>query len=78
MAKKKRKKAKKAGKAKASRGKKDTLVVASKVKAYMHSKKMNTSADAIGALSDQVYQLLDSAADRTKANGRKTVKSQDI
>ena len=31
----------------------DTLVVASKVKAYIKSKKMNTSADAIGRPSAQ-------------------------
>jgi hypothetical protein len=70
-----KKKAKKAGGAK---GKKDVLIVASKVKAYMHGKKMNTSADAIGCLSQQVYALLDAAAERSKANGRKTVKAQDI
>jgi histone H3/H4 len=44
----------------------------------MHSKKMNTSADAIASLSEQVYCMLDAAAERTKANGRKTVKPQDI
>jgi len=56
----------------------DTLVVASKVKAYMKSKKMNTSAEAISQLSNQVYMMLDNAMNRTKANGRKTIKSQDI
>jgi hypothetical protein len=56
----------------------DTLVVASKVKAYMKAKKMNTSAEAITQLSDQVYMMLDTAATRTKANNRKTVKGQDI
>ncbi|MBN1513721.1 MAG: hypothetical protein JXB13_17020 [Phycisphaerae bacterium] len=70
-----RKKAKKSG---ATKGKKDVLIVASKVKAYMHGKNMNTSAEAIGCLSQQVYALLDAAAERTKANGRKTVKPQDI
>lgn len=69
---------KKAGQAKSPKPKKDMLVVASKVKAYMHSKKMNTSADAIVSLSNQVYSLLDAACERTKANGRKTLKSQDI
>ena len=65
-------------KKKSKPAKKDVLVVASKVKAYMHAKKMNTSADAIATLSGQVYSMLDAAAERTKANGRKTVKPQDI
>jgi histone H3/H4 len=56
----------------------DTLVVASKVKAYIKGKKMNTSAEAINTLSDQVYTMIDNAATRSKANGRKTVKGQDI
>ncbi|MHC4585876.1 MAG: hypothetical protein ACYS3N_15210 [Planctomycetota bacterium] len=58
--------------------KKDVLVVASKVKAYIKSKKMMTSADAISALSDQVYEILDTAIARTKANRRSTVKPQDL
>ena len=57
---------------------KEVLVVASKVKAYVKSKKMMTSADAVVALSDKVYALLDDAIVRTKANRRSTVKPQDI
>ena len=57
---------------------KDVLIVASKVKAYIKSKKMMTSSDALAALSDKVYCILDSAAARTKANRRSTVKAQDI
>ena len=67
---------KKAAKKKAS--KKEVLVVASKVKGYVKSKKMMTSADAIGALNDKVYALLDDAIARTKANRRSTVKPQDL
>ena len=70
--------AKKKAKKKKAAGKKEVLVVASKVKAYVKSKKMMTSADAIAALSDQVYCLLDSAIKRTKANRRTTVKPQDL
>ena len=58
--------------------KKEVLVVASKVKAYIKSKKMMTSSDAIAALSDNVYAMLDAAAKRTKANRRSTVKPQDL
>jgi hypothetical protein len=71
-----KKKAKKKVAKKASS--KDVLVVASKVKAYVKSKKMMTSSDAIAALSDKVYALLDDAIVRTKANKRSTVKPQDL
>ncbi len=58
--------------------KKESLVVASKVKAYVRSKKMMTSSDALGAISDRVYSMLDKAIERTKANRRSTVKPQDL
>ena len=60
------------------KGGKEALVVASKVKAYVKSKKMMTSADALGALSDKVYRILDCACERTKANRRSTLKPQDL
>jgi hypothetical protein len=41
---------------------KEVLVVANKVKAYIKSKQMMTSSDAIAALSDKVYAILDEAA----------------
>ena len=56
----------------------DSLIVASKVKAYIKSKKMMTSSDALEAISNQVYSLLDDATVRTKANRRSTVKPQDL
>ncbi|MDD5326924.1 MAG: hypothetical protein PHY02_03805 [Phycisphaerae bacterium] len=58
--------------------KKESLVVASKIKAYIKSKGMMTSADALETVSDKVYCLLDKAAERTKANRRSTVKPQDL
>ena len=73
MAKKKAKK--NAAKKKACR---ESLVVASKVKAYIKSKKMMTSSDALAALSCKVYCMLDAAIARTKANRRSTVKPQDL
>jgi len=57
---------------------KESLVVASKVKAYIKSKKMMTSSDALGAISDKVYCILDAAIVRTKANRRTTVKPHDL
>ena len=58
--------------------KRDSLIVASKVKAYIKSKKMMTSSDSIEALSEKVYAILDTATARTKANRRSTVKPQDL
>jgi hypothetical protein len=57
---------------------KESLIVASKVKAYVKSKKMMTSSEALGAISDAVYGLLDAAIGRAKANRRSTVKAQDL
>ncbi len=58
--------------------KKEVLVVASKVKAYIRGKKMMCSADAIAALSDKVRCIIDCGIARTKANKRSTVKPQDL
>jgi len=78
MAKKKAKK--KVAKMKAAKksSKKNVLVVASKIKAYIRSKGMMCSSDAIQAMSDCVYCCLDKAIERTKANRRSTVKPQDL
>jgi len=57
---------------------KEVLVVASKVKAYIRSKNMMTSSDAIAALSDKVCAILDKAVARAKANRRRTVKPWDL
>ncbi len=73
-----KKKAGKAGPAKKAGGNRDVLVVASKVKAYVKGKNMNTSGEAIQALSNRVYELIDEAATRTSGNGRKTVKAHDV
>ena len=51
-----KKKAKKKAAKKACR---ESLVVASKVKAYIKSKKMMTSSDALCAISDKVYIFKD-------------------
>ena len=74
MAKKKKAKKKKARKA----GKKEMLVVTSKIKTYIRSKGMMCSSDAALALSDSLYCRLDDAMGRAKANRRSTVKPQDL
>jgi hypothetical protein len=56
----------------------ESLVVTSKVKAYIKSKKMMTSSDAIDALNKAVYSILDDGIARTQANRRSTVKPQDL
>ncbi len=57
----------------------DALVVASKLKTYVKDTHgLSTSASVIGAVSDIVRQLADQAADRAKADGRKTVKDRDV
>ena len=57
---------------------KEVLVVASKVKAYNKSKGMMTSADAIAALNEKVYALLNEGIKRTQGNKRSTIKPQDL
>jgi histone H3/H4 len=64
--------------AKKSSSAKESLVVGSKVKAYIKKKGCMTSSDAIGALNEKVYALLDAATERTKGNKRSTVKAQDL
>ena len=58
--------------------KREPLVVTSKVKAYLKSKKMLTSSEAVGAINEVVYNVLDNAIARAKANRRSTVKAQDL
>ena len=56
----------------------DILIVASKLKAYIKDKyDMNTSAGVMEVLSHQVRRLTDRAAEKAKAEGRKTVMDRD-
>ncbi|MFC1483009.1 hypothetical protein ACFL56_01995 [Candidatus Margulisiibacteriota bacterium] len=56
----------------------DILVVSSKIKAYVKSKRMMSSGELTGALSREVEKILDKAMTRTKSNRRSTVKAQDL
>jgi histone H3/H4 len=56
----------------------ETLVVASKVKAYIKGKGLNTSASAIDALSNRVREICDAAVQNATSDRRKTVKDRDI
>ena len=72
------KKAAKKPAAKKAATQREVLVVASKVKAYIKSKGMMCSSDAVQALSDKIHCMLDNACARTEANRRSTVKPQDL
>lgn len=56
----------------------EPLVVSSKVKAALKGHKCNTAGDALDGLNGWVYWLIDQAAKRAKANGRKTVRAHDF
>lgn len=56
----------------------EILVVQSKIREMIKAQGCSTSADAVDALSAEVARLVKKAVERTKGNGRKTVKGQDI
>ena len=57
----------------------ETLVVASKVKAYIKKKSdLKCSASVIDALSKRVSELCDAAIENAKSDKRKTVQDKDI
>lgn len=56
----------------------DILVVQSKVREMIKGQGCSTSGDAVDALSNEVNRIVKKAVERTKANGRKTVKGSDI
>ncbi len=58
--------------------KKEVLVVVSKIKDYIKSKKMMTAGDLPAGLSAEVYDLIDKAIKRCKANKRSTVRADDL
>ena len=56
----------------------EPLVIASKMKAYIRGKGMMSSSEAVEAISEVVYKVLDAAIARAKANRRSTVRAQDL
>lgn len=62
----------------AAKKEKEILVVASKVREYIKSKGCLTSGELIPELSCKVCCVIDSAVERAKANGRKTVSAKDV
>ena len=58
---------------------KESLVVASKVKAYIKTTAdMHCSANVIDALSDMIRDMCDKAIAKAKADKRKTVRDKDF
>ena len=58
---------------------KETLVIASKVKAYIKANGgLKCSASVIDALSDKVRSLCDAAVRNAQADKRKTVQDKDV
>lgn len=56
----------------------ESYVVASKVKAALKEAGCNTAGDAMDGLNGWVGWLIDQAAKRAAANGRKTVRAHDF
>jgi histone H3/H4 len=56
----------------------DVLVVTSKVKEAIKAEGCNTASDAVEAISAKVNAMVKDAAERAKANGRKTVRGVDF
>ncbi|HLD58505.1 MAG TPA: DUF1931 domain-containing protein [archaeon] len=56
----------------------EVLVVASKVKDAVSKAGCNTGGDFVEALSAHVDWTIQKAVERCKANGRKTVRKEDV
>ncbi len=56
----------------------EPIIVNSKAKAILKKAGCNTAGDALDGLNGYAYWLLEQAAKRAKANGRKTVRDYDF
>jgi hypothetical protein len=56
----------------------ESLIVGSKAKAALKEADCNLAGDGLAGLNTWVYWLIDQAAKRAKANGRKTVRAHDF
>jgi histone H3/H4 len=63
---------------KGSRKSRDILVVGSKVKDLISDKGLRSSGDLIEALSKHIETKLLRAIERAKANGRQTIRPEDL
>ena len=56
----------------------ESLIVGSKAKAALKNFDCNVAGDALEGLNGWAYWLIEQAAKRAKANGRKTVRAHDF
>ena len=56
----------------------DMLLVGSKTKAALKAQGCNVGGDALAAINMVVHWYVEQAAQRAKANGRKTVRGHDV
>ena len=56
----------------------ESLVIGSKIKAYVKSKGLMCSGDLPEAVSNLVREALDKATERTQSNKRSTVRPHDL
>ena len=56
----------------------EMLLVQSKVKEYLKTKGVNVSGDFAEQASAKIAVMLDTAVERCKANGRKTIRGYDF
>lgn len=56
----------------------EPIIVSSKAKAILKKMGCNTAGDGLDGLNGFVHWLLEQAAKRAKANGRKTVRAHDF
>ena len=54
------------------------LIVRSNIRKAMKDKIDNVAAEVEEALNDKVYEILDKAVERAKANQRKTIHARDL
>ena len=52
------------------------LIIKSKIKSAVPE--LNVASEVIEALNDKVIQMLEEAAKRAKANGRRTLQARDL
>jgi histone H3/H4 len=63
---------------KATKKSKEVLIVGSKLKAYVRAQGAMSSGELVGAVSDQVYGIIDRAIVRAQSNKRSTVQPRDL
>jgi hypothetical protein len=64
--------------AKKGGGKKEVVIVASKMKDAIRGAGCNVAGDAIDFLNERVHMMITNAVSRAQENGRKTVRGYDF